>query len=87
MSAPAVRAALLCGTRGAHDNADLRASADAVLARFAGDVPGETRLREGPWRAIGVPVPDHRRAPAVQHTGRGRSAVSSLAPSLLRVRS
>ncbi|PNG18765.1 RecQ family ATP-dependent DNA helicase [Streptomyces cahuitamycinicus] len=67
-------------------NAELRAAADAVLARLVGDVPGEARLREDQWRAIEALVADRRRALVVQRTGWGKSAVYFVATSLLRAR-
>ena len=67
-------------------NADLRAAADAVLARLVGDVSGEARLREDQWRAIEALVADRRRALVVQRTGWGKSAVYFVATSLLRAR-
>ncbi|WP_367320395.1 RecQ family ATP-dependent DNA helicase [Streptomyces sp. HUAS ZL42] len=65
-------------------NADLRAAADAVLARLVGDVTGTARLREDQWRAIEALVADKRRALVVQRTGWGKSAVYFVATSLLR---
>ncbi|MEU6181199.1 RecQ family ATP-dependent DNA helicase [Streptomyces coeruleorubidus] len=65
-------------------NADLRAAADAVLARLVGDVSGTARLREDQWRAIEALVADRRRALVVQRTGWGKSAVYFVATSLLR---
>jgi ATP-dependent DNA helicase RecQ len=65
-------------------NADLRAAADAVLARLVGDTSGEARLREDQWRAIEALVADKRRALVVQRTGWGKSAVYFVATSLLR---
>ncbi|MGC2998242.1 RecQ family ATP-dependent DNA helicase [Streptomyces sp. G35A] len=65
-------------------NADLRAAADAVLARLVGDASGEARLREDQWRAIEALVADKRRALVVQRTGWGKSAVYFVATSLLR---
>ncbi|WP_114255714.1 RecQ family ATP-dependent DNA helicase [Streptomyces sp. Go-475] len=67
-------------------NADLRAAADAVLARLVGDVSGAARLREDQWRAIEALVADRRRALVVQRTGWGKSAVYFVATSLLRAR-
>ncbi|MER5575274.1 RecQ family ATP-dependent DNA helicase [Streptomyces massasporeus] len=67
-------------------NAELRAAADAVLARLVGDVSGEARLREDQWRAIEALVADRRRALVVQRTGWGKSAVYFVATSLLRAR-
>ncbi|EFL35330.1 ATP-dependent DNA helicase [Streptomyces viridochromogenes DSM 40736] len=67
-------------------NADLRASADAVLARLVGDASGTARLREDQWRAIEALVADRRRALVVQRTGWGKSAVYFVATSLLRAR-
>ncbi|MEV6395840.1 RecQ family ATP-dependent DNA helicase [Streptomyces sp. NPDC051907] len=66
------------------DRADLRASADAVLARLVSDSTGEARLREDQWRAIEALVADKRRALVVQRTGWGKSAVYFVATSLLR---
>ncbi|WP_436947360.1 RecQ family ATP-dependent DNA helicase [Streptomyces sp. SudanB52_2052] len=65
-------------------NADLRAAANAVLARLVGDVSGAARLREDQWRAIEALVADRRRALVVQRTGWGKSAVYFVATSLLR---
>ncbi|WP_155056241.1 RecQ family ATP-dependent DNA helicase [Streptomyces blattellae] len=67
-------------------NADLRAAADAVLARLVGDATGAARLREDQWRAIEALVADRRRALVVQRTGWGKSAVYFVATSLLRAR-
>ncbi|MFF5847501.1 RecQ family ATP-dependent DNA helicase [Streptomyces massasporeus] len=67
-------------------NAELRAAADAVLARLVGDVSGEARLCEDQWRAIEALVADRRRALVVQRTGWGKSAVYFVATSLLRAR-
>ncbi|MGW0625313.1 RecQ family ATP-dependent DNA helicase [Streptomyces sp. NPDC002758] len=67
-------------------NADLRAQADAVLARLVGDASGTARLREDQWRAIEALVADRRRALVVQRTGWGKSAVYFVATSLLRAR-
>ncbi|MFD8228301.1 RecQ family ATP-dependent DNA helicase [Streptomyces massasporeus] len=67
-------------------NAELRAAADAVLARLVGDISGEARLREDQWRAIEALVADRRRALVVQRTGWGKSAVYFVATSLLRAR-
>ncbi|OIJ96960.1 recombinase RecQ [Streptomyces sp. MUSC 14] len=67
-------------------NADLRAEADAVLARLVGDATGGARLREDQWRAIEALVADRRRALVVQRTGWGKSAVYFVATSLLRAR-
>ncbi|MFF0449276.1 RecQ family ATP-dependent DNA helicase [Streptomyces sp. NPDC004609] len=64
--------------------ADLRASADAVLARLVSDGTGTARLREDQWRAIEALVADRRRALVVQRTGWGKSAVYFVATSLLR---
>ncbi|MEU1275071.1 RecQ family ATP-dependent DNA helicase [Streptomyces sp. NPDC005799] len=65
-------------------NAELRAAADAVLARLVGDSTGAARLREDQWRAIEALVADRRRALVVQRTGWGKSAVYFVATSLLR---
>ncbi|MEU5335393.1 RecQ family ATP-dependent DNA helicase [Streptomyces asoensis] len=67
-------------------NTDLRADADAVLARLVGDATGKARLREDQWRAIEALVADRRRALVVQRTGWGKSAVYFVATSLLRAR-
>ncbi|MEU1513686.1 RecQ family ATP-dependent DNA helicase [Streptomyces sp. NPDC005811] len=67
-------------------NADLRADADAVLARLVGGGAGAARLREDQWRAIEALVADRRRALVVQRTGWGKSAVYFVATSLLRAR-
>ncbi len=66
------------------DPADLRASADAVLARLVSDSSGTARLREDQWRAIEALVAHKRRALVVQRTGWGKSAVYFVATSLLR---
>ncbi|WP_413752575.1 RecQ family ATP-dependent DNA helicase [Streptomyces sp. R-74717] len=66
------------------DRAELRASADSVLARLVGDTSGTARLREDQWRAIEALVADKRRALVVQRTGWGKSAVYFVATSLLR---
>ncbi|NUL02308.1 RecQ family ATP-dependent DNA helicase [Streptomyces lunaelactis] len=68
------------------DRADLRASADSVLARLVSDTTGKARLREDQWRAIEALVADKRRALVVQRTGWGKSAVYFVATSLLRER-
>ena len=68
------------------DRAELRASADSVLARLVGDTTGAARLREDQWRAIEALVADRRRALVVQRTGWGKSAVYFVATSLLRAR-
>ncbi|MGW2677613.1 RecQ family ATP-dependent DNA helicase [Streptomyces sp. NPDC001436] len=65
-------------------NADLRSSADSVLARLVGDPTGTARLREDQWRAIEALVAQKRRALVVQRTGWGKSAVYFVATSLLR---
>ncbi|MEV5374923.1 RecQ family ATP-dependent DNA helicase [Streptomyces nondiastaticus] len=67
-------------------NEDLRASADAVLARLVGDTTGTARLREDQWLAIEALVAHHRRALVVQRTGWGKSAVYFVATALLRAR-
>jgi ATP-dependent DNA helicase RecQ len=67
-------------------NADLRADADAVLARLVGDATGTARLRDDQWRAIEALVAERRRALVVQRTGWGKSAVYFVATSLLRRR-
>ncbi|MCX4819833.1 RecQ family ATP-dependent DNA helicase [Streptomyces sp. NBC_01142] len=68
------------------DRADLRTSADSVLARLVSDTTGTARLREDQWRAIEALVADKRRALVVQRTGWGKSAVYFVATSLLRER-
>ncbi|MFD8142064.1 RecQ family ATP-dependent DNA helicase [Streptomyces sp. NPDC059708] len=65
-------------------NADLRSSADSVLARLVGDPTGTARLREDQWKAIEALVAHKRRALVVQRTGWGKSAVYFVATSLLR---
>lgn len=65
-------------------NADLRSSADSVLARLVGDPTGTARLREDQWLAIEALVAHKRRALVVQRTGWGKSAVYFVATSLLR---
>ncbi|MGW7050372.1 RecQ family ATP-dependent DNA helicase [Streptomyces sp. NPDC054887] len=67
-------------------NADLRSSADSVLARLVGDPTGGARLREDQWLAIEALVADKRRALVVQRTGWGKSAVYFVATALLRQR-
>ncbi|MFC4500126.1 MULTISPECIES: RecQ family ATP-dependent DNA helicase [Streptomyces] len=67
-------------------NAELRADADAVLARLVGDATGAARLREDQWRAIEALVAERRRALVVQRTGWGKSAVYFVATALLRAR-
>jgi ATP-dependent DNA helicase RecQ len=64
--------------------AELRTTADAVLARLVGDETGSARLREDQWRAIEALVADKRRALVVQRTGWGKSAVYFVATALLR---
>ncbi|WP_328536282.1 RecQ family ATP-dependent DNA helicase [Streptomyces sp. NBC_00344] len=66
------------------DRSDLRASADAVLARLVGDPTGAATLREDQWTAIEALVAEKRRALVVQRTGWGKSAVYFVATSLLR---
>lgn len=66
------------------DRAELRASADSVLARLVGDPTGTARLREDQWLAIEALVAEKRRALVVQRTGWGKSAVYFVATSLLR---
>ncbi|QDY79397.1 RecQ family ATP-dependent DNA helicase [Streptomyces qinzhouensis] len=68
------------------DPADLRTSADAVLARLVSDHTGAARLREDQWLAIEALVAHRRRALVVQRTGWGKSAVYFVATSLLRQR-
>ncbi|MFI1864482.1 RecQ family ATP-dependent DNA helicase [Streptomyces jumonjinensis] len=63
---------------------DLRAAADAVLARLVSDSSGRARLRKDQWRAIEALVADKRRALVVQRTGWGKSAVYFVATALLR---
>ncbi|WP_034090269.1 RecQ family ATP-dependent DNA helicase [Streptacidiphilus albus] len=65
---------------------ELRAEADAVLARLVGDGSGTARLREDQWQAIEALVVGHRRALVVQRTGWGKSAVYFVATSMLRKR-
>ncbi|MEU2285609.1 RecQ family ATP-dependent DNA helicase [Streptomyces sp. NPDC013178] len=67
-------------------NTDLRADADALLARLVGDATGSARLREDQWKAIEALVADRRRALVVQRTGWGKSAVYFVATALLRAR-
>lgn len=81
-----VSAVLLYGGMEHTSNTDLRADADAVLARLVGDASGAARLREDQWRAIEALVADRRRALVVQRTGWGKSAVYFVATSLLRAR-
>ncbi|MGV9606604.1 RecQ family ATP-dependent DNA helicase [Streptomyces sp. NPDC003631] len=65
---------------------ELRAAADAVLARLVGAPAGEARLREDQWSAIEALVAHGRRALVVQRTGWGKSAVYFVATALLRER-
>ncbi|RKN06834.1 RecQ family ATP-dependent DNA helicase [Streptomyces radicis] len=65
---------------------DLRAAADAVLARLVGGADGDARLREDQWRAIHALVAERRRTLVVQRTGWGKSAVYFVATALLRER-
>ncbi|MFE7134847.1 RecQ family ATP-dependent DNA helicase [Streptomyces sp. NPDC057638] len=67
-------------------SSDLRAAADAVLARLVSDGTGTARLREDQWRAIEALVAHGRRALVVQRTGWGKSAVYFVATALLRQR-
>ncbi len=61
--------------------ADLRATAQAHLARLAG--PGAV-LRDDQWTAINSLVVDHRKVVVVQRTGWGKSAVYWIATGLRR---
>ncbi|WP_410469009.1 RecQ family ATP-dependent DNA helicase [Streptomyces sp. G-5] len=65
---------------------DLRAAADAVLARLVADTTGAARLRPDQWRAVEALVAHRRRALVVQRTGWGKSAVYFVATALLRER-
>ena len=65
------------------DRAAVRARAEAVLRRLAGE---SARLREDQWRAIEALVVDRRRVLCVQRTGWGKSAVYFVATALLRDR-
>jgi len=65
------------------DRAAVRAEAEAVLRRLAGDT---ARLREDQWRAIEALAVDARRVLCVQRTGWGKSAVYFVATALLRAR-
>src|ERR1700748_2377892 len=67
----------------ADDEAKLRDEAERCLRALAGE---HARLREDQWTAIRALVADRRRALVVQRTGWGKSAVSSIAPALLRAR-
>jgi ATP-dependent DNA helicase RecQ len=61
----------------------VRAAAEDVLRRLAGDVAA---LRADQWRAIEALVVDRRRVLCVQRTGWGKSAVYFVATALLRQR-
>ena len=63
------------------DRAAVRATAEEVLRRLAGD---DATLREDQWRAIEGLVVDRRRVLCVQRTGWGKSAVYFVATALLR---
>jgi ATP-dependent DNA helicase RecQ len=63
------------------DRAAVRARAEEVLRRLAGD---GARLREDQWRAIEALVVESRRVLCVQRTGWGKSAVYFVATALLR---
>ncbi|MET8785838.1 MULTISPECIES: RecQ family ATP-dependent DNA helicase [unclassified Streptomyces] len=65
---------------------ELKAAADAVLARLVGAPAGEARLRGDQWSAIEALVAHGRRALVVQRTGWGKSAVYFVATALLRER-
>jgi len=65
------------------DRPALRAEAEAVLRRLAGEA---ARLREDQWTAIEALVADRRRCLVVQRTGWGKSAVYFVATALLRER-
>ncbi|MBT8227498.1 MAG: ATP-dependent DNA helicase RecQ, partial [Dactylosporangium sp.] len=68
---------------GTDDRALVRAHAEAVLRRLAGD---HAVLRADQWRAIEALVLDGRRVLCVQRTGWGKSAVYFVATALLRAR-
>ncbi|MDT0305632.1 RecQ family ATP-dependent DNA helicase [Streptomyces sp. DSM 44917] len=61
---------------------ELRAEADATLARLVGS--DTAALRPDQWRAIEALVAERRRALVVQRTGWGKSAVYFVATALLR---
>jgi ATP-dependent DNA helicase RecQ len=63
------------------DRIAVRARAEAILRRLAGD---DARLRDDQWRAIEALVLDRRRVLCVQRTGWGKSAVYFIATALLR---
>ncbi len=84
LSAPATVGGVLPAP--AEVDGDLRAAADAVLARLIAAPTGEARLRGDQWRAIDALVADRRRALVVQRTGWGKSAVYFVATALLRER-
>ncbi|HEX7745357.1 MAG TPA: DEAD/DEAH box helicase [Micromonosporaceae bacterium] len=63
------------------DRVAVRARAEAVLRRLAGE---GARLRDDQWRAIEALVVDRRRVLCIQRTGWGKSAVYFVATALLR---
>ena len=62
---------------------EVRAEAEAILRRLAGD---SARLRDDQWRAIAALVLERRRTLVVERTGWGKSAVYFVATALLRRR-
>ena len=60
---------------------EVRAEAEAILRRLAGD---SARLRDDQWRAIAALVLERRRTLVVERTGWGKSAVYFVATALLR---
>ncbi|MBO0702859.1 MAG: DEAD/DEAH box helicase, partial [Candidatus Dormibacteraeota bacterium] len=63
--------------------AAVRAEAEAILRRLAGD---GAHLRDDQWRAIAALVLERRRTLVVERTGWGKSAVYFVATGLLRRR-
>ncbi len=63
--------------------AEVRAEAEAILRRLAGDT---ALLRDDQWRAIAALVLERRRTLVVERTGWGKSAVYFVATGLLRRR-
>src|SRR5256886_8649996 len=63
------------------EQADVRRQAEEHLRALVG---GPAQLREDQWRAIRALVVERRRAPVVQRTGGGKSAVYFVATALLR---
>ncbi|MBO0744150.1 MAG: ATP-dependent DNA helicase RecQ, partial [Candidatus Dormibacteraeota bacterium] len=65
------------------ESAPVRAEAEEILRRLAGDT---ARLRDDQWRAIAALVLERRRTLVVERTGWGKSAVYFVATGLLRRR-